>query len=321
MRVLAVDRLTDDSVAVTLDADWAFASGQHVVVVKDGERRTYSVCSPEGGPLRIGVKELPGGAVSPWLCGIVPGEELEVLPPTGAFGPRVPLRRVGLVGAGSGVTPLVSIAATQLAYGASVSLVLGNRTARDVMLLDDLNDLKDRYGPRFQLVHVLSREEGSSELVSGRLDEARLERLLGPVVPVEADGWWLCGPLGVVDAARAVLAARGVTQVHAELFFAEAAPPREHVEVPGAQAVVTLNGRTSTVPLGADSVLDAVLRARADAPYACKGGVCGTCRAKVTAGEVEMDVNYALEPAEVAAGVVLTCQAHPLTDVVELTYL
>ncbi len=284
----------------------------------------------------MAVKRLEGGAFSTWVLDTLqPGDELEVLPPAGRFGPRVaPDRalRYGLVAAGSGITPVLSIASTVLDVEpeSTVVLLYGNRTQGSVMFLEELSDLKDRFPARLQLLHVLSREEQESELLSGRLDRERLERLFGTLVPVdEIDEWYLCGPFGmVVDGKQALLdAGADPARVHTEMFHAEAPPPRapraEGASAGSATVAAELHGRTTTLQVDPDgpSVLDALLAVRPDAPYACKGGVCGTCRARVVSGAVEMDVNYALEPDEIEAGVVLTCQAHPTTDEVRLSFL
>ena len=347
LTVQAVERLTADAVAVTfavpgdLAATYRFAPGQHLTLRRtvDGQdlRRTYSVCaSAAGGPLRVAVKRLEGGAFSTWLTGSLrAGDELDVAPPAGSFGPRVDpgrSRRYGLVAAGSGITPVLSIAATVLDVepASTVTLLYGNRTQGSVMFLDELADLKDRHPQRLQLLHVLSREEQDSELLSGRLDGARLSRLLATLVPAaEVDEWYLCGPFVMVTEGRQALLDAGVDAavVHTELFHADAPPPRPPRAagaVAGTSVVhAQLYGRTTTLTVERDGipVLDALLAVRPDAPYACKGGVCGTCRARVLSGAVEMDVNWALEPDEVATGVVLTCQAHPTTDVVRLSYL
>jgi ring-1,2-phenylacetyl-CoA epoxidase subunit PaaE len=345
LRVAEVDPVTADSVAITFEVPaeqagaFRFSPGQHLTLrrVVDGveQRRTYSVCSAAGGPLRVAVKRLDGGAFSTWATtALRAGDAVEVLPPAGRFGPRVdPSRalRYGLVAAGSGITPVLSIAATVLDTepGSDVVLVYGNRTAGSVMFLDELADLKDRFPTRLQVLHVLSGEEQESELLSGRIDRDRLQRLAATgLLPVdEIDAWYLCGPFGMVTDARATLLDAGVdaSRVHVELFHADAPPPRPPREGPPADAatvVALLHGRSTTVAVSPDeTVLDAVLARRPDAPYACKGGVCGTCRARVVEGAVEMDVNYALEPDELAAGVVLTCQARPTTDRVRLDYL
>jgi ring-1,2-phenylacetyl-CoA epoxidase subunit PaaE len=347
LKVAAVDPLTADSMAVTfavpdaLAETFRFRPGQHLtlrrVVGGVDLRRTYSVCSSAvGGPLRVAVKRVDGGVFSTWVLEqLKPGDELEVLPPAGRFGPTLDPtrpRRYGLLAAGSGITPVLSIAATVLDAepGSDVVLVYGNRTQRDVMFLEELADLKDRYPDRLQVLHVLSREEQESELLSGRIDRDRLQRLLATLVPVEqVDEWYVCGPFGMVTESRQTLLEAGAdpARVHIELFHADPPPPRERTARSGtadtAVVTVVLNGRTTTVEVERDgeSVLDAVLAVRPDAPFACKGGVCGTCRARCVLGSVEMNVNYALESDELEAGVVLTCQAHPLTDEVKLEFL
>ncbi len=325
LRVAAREQLTDDAVALTFEgADWTFQPGQHLTVRRwEGEqehRRTYSVCSPVGGSLRVGVKVLPGGLVSPWACGLEVGTEVDALPPSGTFGPREGLgeKRFGLLAAGSGITPILSIAATALDEGAQVVLLFGNRTSRDVMFLEELEDLKDRHLARFELVHVLSREEQGSELLTGRMEGERLRQLL-ETFGRGVDEWYLCGPLGLVTAAREELA--GKAPVHSELFYADPVPARPHPEVTGTVVEALLGGRTTTVTLqGDDTVLEAVQRVRPDAPYSCRSGVCGTCRARLVEGTVEMDACYALEPEELAAGVVLTCQSRPTSERLRVEY-
>ncbi|RBY90378.1 phenylacetate-CoA oxygenase/reductase subunit PaaK [Blastococcus sp. TBT05-19] len=340
LTVADVERLTDDAVAVTfavppeLAEDYRFRPGQALTLRRvDGdrdERRSYSICAPAGAPPRVGVREVPGGLFSSWLVHSVrPGDEIEVLPPAGTFTTDLdaPADHVFVV-AGSGITPALSLAATVLGDGRStVTVFYGNRRTDTVMFADELADLKDRYGPRLQLVHVLSREPRDAELTSGRLDADRLRALVGALVdPGEVDHWWLCGPHGLVTGAREVLAGLGVpaNRVHQELFYVDDLPPQPvrgddaAVEGPSSRVTVVLDGRTTTLALPRDvPVLDAAQQVRADLPFACKGGVCGTCRARVTVGQVEMRRNYALEPGEVAAGYVLTCQALPVSG--ELT--
>ncbi len=343
LRVAAIERLTADAVSLTfhvpaeLSDTFAFQPGQHLTLRRPDApdvRRTYSLCSPVGAPLRVGVKRMEGGVFSTWAgADLRPGDVLEVAPPQGRFGPRLDpdrTRAYGLIAAGSGITPLVSIAATALAVEphSTVTLVYGNRTQGDVMFADELADLKDRHPTRLRLVHVLSREEQAGPLLSGRLDPERLRAVLAALLPVETvDEWYLCGPFGVVTGGRDLLLGAGVPAdtVHVELFHADPPPARERTTTTdGATcaASVTLHGRTGSVEVGDDeTVLDAVLRSRPDAPYACRGGVCGTCRAQVTQGAVEMDVNYALEPDELADGVVLTCQSRPVTPTLRLAFL
>lgn len=345
LSVAAVEPLTDDSYAVTLDVpaelaeEFAYEAGQHVNVrclaAGDDVRRSYSLCAPAGsGVLRIGVKRLPDGAFSSYVGErLRPGDTLEVMTPTGRFTPALdPGRAVhyGLVAAGSGITPLLSIAATALAVepASSVTLFYGNRTSRSVMFVEELSDLKNRYPDRLAIVHVLSREPQQVELFSGRLDPDRFGRLLDALCPAESvDEWFCCGPFAMVRDLRGLLRDRGATRVHVELFHADDAPrppAAAPVNAPGDRSTVTavLAGRATTFALGEHDVpvLEAMLRERGDAPYACRGGVCGTCRARLLEGEVRMDQNYALEDDELRQGFVLTCQSHPVTPTVRLEY-
>ncbi len=207
-------------------------------------------------------------------------------------------------------------------------LIRSDRTAASTMFLDEVAELKDRYPDRFQLVTALSREEQSAGLPSGRLDTERLTGLLPAVLPVaEVDGWFLCGPLGLVKGTERALRALGVdrARVHQEIFHVDEGPVDATVVKVAAPSdsvlTATLHGRSGRWPVqDSESLLETVLRSRADAPYACKGGVCGTCRAFLVTGEVRMDRNFALEPEETEAGFVLACQSHPLTPEVELDF-
>jgi ring-1,2-phenylacetyl-CoA epoxidase subunit PaaE len=336
LTVAAVDPLTDDAAAITfavpdgLAGTFAFKPGQSLTVQRGAERRSYSICVPPGRAPRIGVREVPGGLVSGWLVrGVRPGDVVDVQPPSGTFTPGVPAAGEHvLVAAGSGITPVLSIASSLLTAGARVTLIYGNRRADTVMFADEVADLKDAFPTRMRLVHVLSREAQEVDLFSGRLDAAKLRALLPATVHVSAvDDWWLCGPFGMVEDAIEVLTEFGVprSRVHRELFYVEDVPPppAEHAEQPGpgAEVTVVLDGRATviTVPPGTP-ILDGAQRARADLPFACKGGVCGTCRARVSDGKVTMRRNFALEPAELAAGYVLTCQSLPATDTVTVDY-
>ncbi|MEV4758170.1 1,2-phenylacetyl-CoA epoxidase subunit PaaE [Micromonospora sp. NPDC049559] len=348
--VAAVDRLTDDAIAITfavpaeLRDSFAFRAGQHLTVRlldPDGGpdvRRSYSICSTPAelagyGRLRIGVKEIPGGAFSGYAAGrLRAGDTVDVLPPLGTFTTAFDpgrSRHYGALVAGSGVTPVLALVATALAVepASSFTVVYGNRYARSVMFAEELADLKDRYPARLHLVHVLSREPGEAPLLSGRVDADRFDRLLETIVPADRiDEWFLCGPYGMVTDAQGVLARRGVPAgaVHAELFHVDEppAPPARPAETSaGSQVTIVLDGRASSFSMGRDErVLDAALRVRGELPYACKGGVCSTCRARVVSGSVTMARNYALEPDEVAAGYVLTCQSSPVTDELVVDY-
>ncbi|MBT3155611.1 phenylacetate-CoA oxygenase/reductase subunit PaaK [Streptomyces sp. CHD11] len=344
LRVAAVDRLTDDSVALTLAVpaplreEYRYAPGQHLALRRtaDGQeiRRTYSICSPapDGeapSTLRVGVRLVDGGAFSTYaLKEIDLGDELEVMTPAGRFTlPPAPGRYAAIVG-GSGITPVLSIVATLLAREpeARFCLIRSDRTAASTMFLEEVADLKDRYPERFQLVTVLSREEQQAGLPSGRLDRERLTGLLPALLPVEqVDGWFLCGPYGLVVGAERALRGLGVarSRIHQEIFHVDTGTaPVATVSAPAHSTVTArLDGRGGTWPVrSGESLLDTVLRNRPDAPYACKGGVCGTCRAFLVAGEVRMDRNFALESEETQAGYVLACQSRPVTEKVELDF-
>ncbi|HEX3295622.1 MAG TPA: 1,2-phenylacetyl-CoA epoxidase subunit PaaE, partial [Nocardioides sp.] len=334
LRVASVEPLTDDSVAISFSVppeladEYRFVHGQHLTIRgDDGERRSFSICTtPRSGVLTIGVKKLPGGAFSEGVVDALhAGDELDVMTPAGRFTTRLDpasARMYVAIAAGSGITPIISIVSTILEEEphAQVMLVYANRTHRTIMFLDDLHDLKDRFPDRFHLVHVLSREQQDVELFSGRLDGDRLSRILKSLRPAEdVDAWFLCGPQQMVVDLRQVILDHGVeaTAIHTELFHADPVPRAPEVVAPGvegaAHVTIKLDGRSSDLELRPDDVgvLEAALRVRSDLPFACRGGVCGTCRAQLVEGTVAMDVNYALEPEEIADGYVLTCQSHP----------
>jgi ring-1,2-phenylacetyl-CoA epoxidase subunit PaaE len=348
LAIAGIEPLTEDAVAVTFDVpeelreEYRFTQGQHITVrtelAGDDVRRNYSICSPvSSGVLRIAVKRLPGGAFSEHaLGGLRVGDVLDVMTPSGRFFTDLDPaneRHYVCVAAGSGITPILSIVVSTLETEprSRVTLLYANRTHASVMFLEEVEDLKDRYSDRFHLVHVLSREPQEVELFSGRLDTDRMSRILGSLIPPETvDHWFLCGPFEMVASLRKLLVAEGVPKrtVHAEVFHVETAPPvRRTTSVPdpgsaGAEVTITLDGRRSSFRLdtAGPPVLEAALAVRSDAPFACKGGVCGTCRAKLLTGTVEMDTNWALEPGEVERGYVLTCQSHPTSDRVVLDY-
>ncbi len=341
LTVASVERLCDDAVAVTFDVPeelrpaYDFEAGQSLTLRRmiDGEdhRRDYSICARVGERPRVGVRLIPGGRFSEWLVNEVRvGDEVEVQTPRGSFRAQPDGGRHLLIAAGSGITPMVSIASTVLTHPASrVTLLYGNRTTSSVMFAEELADLKNRYGARFELVHVLSREPRDVELFSGRLSGERLRELLRVLVPLDAvDHVWLCGPFAMITDARELLEDLGVPadRVHAELFFVDEPPPElERLDaVPtGATSAVTvvLDGRTTTAAQPQDrTLLDGAQLTRADLPFACKGGVCGTCRARLVSGEGDMRRNYALDADEVDRGFVLTCQTYPVSDALTVDY-
>jgi ring-1,2-phenylacetyl-CoA epoxidase subunit PaaE len=343
LRVASVEPLTDDSVAITfavpddLADDYRFVHGQHLTIRgDDGERRSFSICtSPRSGRMTIGVKKLPGGAFSEGVVDTLhAGDELDVMTPAGRFTTQLEPtahQTYVAIAAGSGITPILSIVTTILEEEphAQVMLVYANRTHRSVMFLDDLHDLKDRFADRFWLVHVLSREQQDVELFSGRLDGDRLTRILKSLMPpADVDAWFLCGPQQMVVDLRQVILDHGVDahDIHTELFHADPVPrvpeAAESSVEGAAQVTIKLDGRASDFELRPDGVgvLEAALQVCSDLPFACRGGVCGTCRAKLVEGTVAMDVNYALEPEEIEDGYVLTCQSHPTSARVVLDY-
>jgi ring-1,2-phenylacetyl-CoA epoxidase subunit PaaE len=349
LRVARLDRITDDAVAITFEVpeelreEYRFTAGQHVslrcLIAGDDVRRNYSICTPaSSGVLRVGVKRLPDGVFSSYAMDkLQVGDTIEVLTPSGRFfTPLDPAqaKHYGAVAAGSGITPILSILSTALEVepASRATLIYVNLTTRSIMFLEELEDLKDCYLGRFNLIHVLDGERHEVDLLSGFLDRDRFSRILDTLAgPVPVDEWFLCGPLGLTDMIRDTLVERGVAaqHVHRELFHV-GPPPARPARPPAAPAgpatgstvTVVLDGRTSTFRLRPDDepILDAALRVRGDAPYACKNGVCGTCRARLVEGRVEMDQNFALERDEVDRGYVLACQSHPATDTVVLDF-
>ena len=346
--VAKVERETRDAVAITfaIPAEHAesfrFVAGQHLSLRADigGEdvRRSYSICSGEqDGTLRIAVKRNPGGVFSAWANEILKaGDTLDVLPPMGHF--NVPLaagnrKHYAGFAAGSGITPLASLVKTMLAAEpfCQFTLFYGNRASSTVMFKEELAALKDTYLTRFNLVHVLSREAQDIELLHGRIDRTKADALLAHWLDLDdIDAVFVCGPDGMMHAVADALKARGYPEAKIKIErFATSVPRHEHkpgkLPEPGhteCEVTVVLDGTTKTFALekGKESVLEAGLRAGIELPYSCKSGVCSTCRAKLTAGEVDMDVNFALEDYEVARGFVLTCQSHPVTDKIAVDY-
>ena len=349
LRVTDVRRETPDCVSLALKVPPALADrfrytqGQYLNVRRQiggaQVRRSYSICSGlDDGELRIAVKEVERGLFSGWANrGLAPGMTLEVMPPEGRF--FVPLepaqsRHYVAFAAGSGITPVLSLARTILARepGSRFTLVYGNRTLGSVIFNEALEDLKDRYMARFALYHVFSRDVQAVELFNGRVDGAKVGRFLDTLIaPESIDEAFICGPASMGDEIKAVLEARGVpaAHIHLERFgapppVAGAVPRKARTETAGQKANVTVivDGVRFDLDLPEDgpSVLDAALKAGADLPYACKAGVCCTCRARLVEGEVRMDANYTLEAAEVKAGYRLTCQSHPITPRVVLDF-
>jgi ring-1,2-phenylacetyl-CoA epoxidase subunit PaaE len=342
LRVAEVRRETDEATSIAfevpaeLTGDYAFVPGQYLTLkaVIDGHelRRSYSICSGLGeGELRVAVKQIPDGRFSGFAnSALRAGDTIEVLPPQGRF--SIPFdanaRRhyVGLAG-GSGITPFMSIIKSVLKAEpkSEFTLFYGNRTVGSIIFRDELEDLKDRYLGRLRLFHVLSDEIPEVPLFGGLMSEDKIAALLTSLVDVEAvDYFLLCGPGPMTEGARHALAALGVPEakVKSELFGTpppQAGPRRANgPAADGRVADVTLilNGITTQfkLPFDGEPVLDTALANKVDLPFACKGGVCCTCKAKLLEGRVTMDVNYGLEAEEIEAGYILTCQSRPQTD-------
>lgn len=323
---------------------FAFRPGQHVTVRAsvDGRpiRRCYSLCSTPAelsrhGVIRLGIRRMASGAFSAHRVGtLAVGDVLDVLPPVGTFGTAVaPGRRrhYGAIVAGSGITPVLSLVTTALATetASTFTVLYANRSVDSTMFAEDLSDLKDRYPRRLHLVDVFSRGHSQTGLTVTRLDAATLSTLFEGIVAAAAvQEWFLCGPIGLVQAARRTLLDRGVhrSAVHTELFglgrrTSRPVVPARCPGTAGPEVRMLLDGRSSTVHMGtANSVLDAALVTRSETPYSCRTGVCGTCRARVTSGAVRMGSNWSLTEEELAAGYVLTCQAVPTTDQVTVDF-
>lgn len=351
LRVAEVRPLTEESVEVTfeipkeLQHEYYYKAGQYLALrtTLDGEdlRRSYSICRPPTpDSISVAIKRDFGGVFSTWANeALRAGDTLDVMTPQGAFSSNLAElddKHVVGIAAGSGITPIITIAHRVL-EGSDTSrfdLLFTNRSSLDVMFIEELADLKDRFPERFALHHVLSREQRAAPIMSGRLDEEKLRTIFDSLIqPARMDEWVLCGPFELVQLCRDILAGYGVEpqQIRFELFStgepgAATTKPRDVQLRPGEKTVTidfTLDGTSGTVesPVSAnETVLNAALRVRSDVPFACAGGVCGTCRARVVEGSVTMTENYALEPDEIERGYVLTCQSHPTSDRIVVDY-
>src|SRR3954469_27892 len=340
-------RESKDAVSLTfaipeaLAEDYRFSPGQYLTLrtTMDGEevRRSYSICSgPDEGELRIAVKKVDGGAFSSWAADeLKPGDHLDVMTPTGRFGVApVPDEARVYVGfaAGSGITPILSIVKGVLAREphSRFFLFYGNRSTGGMLFLEALEELKDRFIERLSLFHVISGEEQDIPILHGRLDGEKVRVLLRSLVPASSvDHVFICGPTGMSEDIEATCRELGIAadRIHVERFVSEfGGRPRPKAVVPAsappkAMAALIIDGKRREVPVAAgEAILDAALRAGLDLPFACKGGMCSTCRARLVEGSAEMELNYSLEPWELKAGFVLTCQAKPTTDKVVVDY-
>jgi len=342
LKVANVARETRDAVALTFEVPPAlkeafnFVQGQHLTLRADiaGEdlRRSYSICSAvQDETLRIAVKKSPGGTFSTWVNDQVKaGHTIEVMPPMGHFNvvldPRYRKHYLGFA-AGSGITPLLSIIKTTLLAEpkSRFTLFYGNRSSSAVIFKEELADLKDRHLDRFNLIYVMSREPQDIALLNGRIDQQKTDALLAHWVDLaDIDTAFVCGPDGMMQAVSKSLQVHGFpkSRIKIELFAAsipkhehkvQAAPDPGHAEC-AVTAIIDGAAREFTLEKTKENIIDAAIRQGIELPYSCKGGVCSTCRAKLVEGEVDMDVNFALEDYEVARGFVLCCQSYPVTD-------
>ncbi|CDG19607.1 1,2-phenylacetyl-CoA epoxidase subunit PaaE [Xenorhabdus doucetiae] len=348
LTIAAIERETPDAVTVTLyvpDAlknHFCYHAGQHLTLkatVNNEElRRCYSICSsPLEGVLQIGVKAIPQGRFSTFINQqLKVGDELDVMPPQGSFGhhPHSHPPNTGqpghylAVAAGSGITPILSIIKSTLALkpDSTFTLIYGNRTSRSVMFKEALADLKNRYLCRFQVLYLFSQEATDSPLFNGRIDTEHLNRIGKTLLNfAQFDQAFLCGPEAMLDHAHSALEQAGIAaeRIHSERFntgqaqkTAMGSHPANLAERSETRVEIHLDGRTLNIVMLADddSILDAALRQGADLPYACKGGVCATCKCRLKSGEVDMRLNYSLEPEQLAAGYLLSCQSWPKGD-------
>lgn len=350
LKVKKIERETEDCVTIEFEVPpelrdvFGFHQGQNLTIrkVMNGEelRRNYSICtSPFDQNLKVAVKKVPGGLFSTFANEeLKAGDMLDVLPPTGKFyTPLDPAQKKNYVAfaAGSGITPVISIIKTTLLTEphSTFALVYGNRTKNSIIFKEELEALKDKFLDRFRMYHVLSREKAEAPLNSGRIDVPKLELLFSKIINMEScDEFFLCGPEEMIFCIRGFLESRGVasSKIHFELFTVPGQQPvtdkrnttGSFEEGPQAKVRVKLDGIAFAFDLAYEgqSILDAALKQGADLPYACKGGVCTTCKARLTEGQVEMDVNWGLEPDEVEKGYILTCQSHPKTEKVSVDF-
>ena len=351
LKVKSVRPDTDEAVIVSFDVPsdlseaFRFTQGQHLTlrntVAGSDERRSYSICSGVAdGELRVGIRKVPGGRFSTWIHeSLKAGDTIQVMAPEGRFfvplDPKAGRHYLGIAG-GSGITPILSIMKTVLAAepGSRFTLIYGNRKLRSTMFLEELEDLKNRYLSRLTLHHVFSDEHTDAPINHGLMNRDKIAEFLSTLVPARAiDHAFVGGPYQMNDEAEAALLAAGVSEdrIHIERFgiapqAAQAVGAVIHQAQPGdaelAKVTIIRDGLRREIEFRKDqpSILDAASAAGLEVPFSCTSGVCGTCRAKLIEGQVRMERNFALEKKEVEAGFVLTCQSHPTTERVVLSF-
>jgi ring-1,2-phenylacetyl-CoA epoxidase subunit PaaE len=346
IKVKTITKETDECVAIELDIplnlqpDFSFYAGQHLTFKQliNGEdiRRNYSLCSsPHEHSWRVAVKKVEKGIFSTWVNETLQaGQELEVMPPAGNFTWQKTEQKAHFVGiaAGSGITPVISIMKEVLADTAnnSFTLLYGNRHRHSIIFKEEIEALKNRYMERLQVVHILSREKTMAPVSQGRIDADKCHILSKSILSLEAAGYYICGPEDMTNNVREFLIEKGIekNKIHFELFLAGTGSRKKTKndsltsDKPASDITIQLDGRSFhfKLPFNSENILDAALKQGADLPFACKGGVCCTCKAKLLKGEVEMEVNYGLEHEEVEQGYILTCQSYPVTPEIVIDF-
>lgn len=339
LTVTDVRTTTRDAVVVTLDAPFDWTQGQYLTVRRDFDgteiRRSYSICTAPGTPCQIAIKRVEGGAFSTWANeDLSPGDTLDTMPPAGRF--HTPLDPQAattylLVAAGSGITPILSIARTVLIHEplSRITLLYANRAVNSIMFQTELDDLKSQHLTRLQILHILKQDAQDIPLFTGRIDAAKLDALFdGWLDPTTFDRAFICGPEALMHTVSDSLQNHGMPKpdIHVELF-ASSQPGRLPQSARTAQptkptlATIRIDGVPHTITMDRDqSILEAARENALDPPFACKAGVCSTCMCRVVEGEVEMVQNHALDDDEVNRGYVLSCQSYPLTDRLVIEY-
>jgi ring-1,2-phenylacetyl-CoA epoxidase subunit PaaE len=350
VKIKRIQRETPDCVTLALDVPtemretFKFTQGQYLTFRREhnGEelRRSYSICSsPLDGEWQVAIKKVPDGRFSSLAVeNLRVGEELEVMPPAGHFYTELHpanAKRYVAFAAGSGITPVFSIVKTILLTepNSQVTLIYGNRGRNSIIFKEAIEALKNKFLQRLSVYHILSREQGDTDLLFGRIDEAKTKQFLDKILPPsQIDECFICGPEEMINGVRAALTTAGVApeKIHFEMFASagskqQAGPAKVHPvgeDDKKSQITVKLDGSTHSLQMSyyGNTILDAMLETGADAPYSCKNGMCSTCRARIVDGKAEMDVNYSLSDTEVAKGYVLTCQARPMSEKVTVDF-
>lgn len=345
LRIKEITKETDDCVSICFDVpqelkqEYIFKEGQNITLKKeiDGEecRRSYSLCvAPHEGLLKVAIKKVLGGKFSSFANdALVVGDVIDVMPPTGRFHVKATDGQYLMIAAGSGITPVLSIIKHLLftQTTADVTLVYGNQDRKSIIFFEEIEAIKNKYMQRFSCIYTFSREHTDSAINYGRISEEKLNDLQSVIPYATLAEAFICGPEEMIFSAAAFLEKKGMSKenIHFELFTTPGSKTEKKVvnnavadDAPKAKVIIRLDGRSTELAVAyeGDSILDVALKSGADLPFACKGGVCCTCRAKLVKGEVTMDVNYALEKEEVEQGFILTCQSHPVTEEVVIDF-